>query len=337
MLGRLLQRLQQSVEGLLRQHVHFVDDVDFGARRDRPVARVLDDLPHVVDAGVGGCVHLDHVDVARIHDRLAVHPELGHVDAGLIDPARNAVVQRAGENARGRRLAGAAHAGENIGLMDAARGEGIGDGPDHRLLADEVLEALRPVFSRQNAIGRRGRRERSGRRFGGKQRIAHRPLFPPRSGRSSGSIRVRRVRAGGRPDTLEKAKVGGWTKTRPVSLGLLPSGPDPVGERCVLRQPPAAYVDHGGAGRKGRRCSSFSETDSRVATIFGERGAGARRQKSCRRARSSRQVLISPRSSRGGACLRIIGISCARPILTVPGNRRTLNPVLKRRPTAGPS
>ena len=47
--------------------------------------------------------------------------------------------------------------------------------------------------------------------------------------------------------------VGGWTKTRPVSLGLLPSGPDPVGERYVLRQPPGAYVDYVAAGRKGRR------------------------------------------------------------------------------------
>ena len=46
--------------------------------------------------------------------------------------------------------------------------------------------------------------------------------------------------------------VGGWTKTRPVSLGLLPSGPDPVGERYVLRQPPEAYLDHGGGKRKAR-------------------------------------------------------------------------------------
>ena len=51
------------------------------------------------------------------------------------------------------------------------------------------------------------------------------------------------------------APVGGWTKTRPGSLGLLPSGPDPVGERYVLRQPPAAYVDHDAAGRKRREPS----------------------------------------------------------------------------------
>ena len=57
----------------------------------------------------------------------------------------------------------------------------------------------------------------------------------------------------GGPNASMRAKVGGWTKTRPVSLGLLPSGPDPVGERYVLRQPPAAYVDHRGSARKGRK------------------------------------------------------------------------------------
>jgi hypothetical protein len=47
-----------------------------------------------------------------------------------------------------------------------------------------------------------------------------------------------------------EAKVGGWTETRPVSLGLLPSGPDPVGEWCVHRQPPSPYLDQAGDFRK---------------------------------------------------------------------------------------
>jgi hypothetical protein len=47
-----------------------------------------------------------------------------------------------------------------------------------------------------------------------------------------------------------EAKVGGWTETRPVSLGLLPSGPDPVGEWCVHRQPPGPYLDQAGDFRK---------------------------------------------------------------------------------------
>ena len=179
MLGRLFQRLQETVEGGLRQHVHFVDDIDLGAGGDRAVAGVLDDLAHVVDAGMRGGVHLDHVDMARLEDRLAMGAEFRHVDAGRIDPAGQAVIEGAGQDARGRRLADAADAGEDIGLVDAAGGEGIGESADNRLLADQVLETLRPVFSRQHAIGRRGGGRRGLRRGGlaGKQRIAHRPPF----------------------------------------------------------------------------------------------------------------------------------------------------------------
>ena len=39
---RLFERLQQRVEGVLRQHVDFVDDVDLVARRDRPVAHAVE-------------------------------------------------------------------------------------------------------------------------------------------------------------------------------------------------------------------------------------------------------------------------------------------------------
>ena len=59
------------------------------------------------------------------------------------------------------------------------------------------------------------------------------------------------------------AKVGGWTKTRPVSLGLLPSGPDPVGERYVLRQPPGAYVDYRACRRKWPYASSGERARTR--------------------------------------------------------------------------
>jgi hypothetical protein len=48
----------------------------------------------------------------------------------------------------------------------------------------------------------------------------------------------------------QAAKVGGWTETRPISLGLLPSGPDPVGEWNVHRQPPAPYIGESDADYK---------------------------------------------------------------------------------------
>jgi hypothetical protein len=54
--------------------------------------------------------------------------------------------------------------------------------------------------------------------------------------------------------------------TRPVSLGLLPSGPDPVGEGYVHRQPPGCYIVHLGVDDK---CPMMRE--NRLAS---ERGGG---------------------------------------------------------------
>src|SRR5579862_1220820 len=49
----------------------------------------------------------------------------------------------------------------------------------------------------------------------------------------------------------------GWEadeRPEPRSLGLLPSGPDPVGEWLVHRQPPAAYIGRRRGESKRSRC-----------------------------------------------------------------------------------
>ena len=139
---RLFERLQQRVEGVLRQHVHFVDDVDLVARRDRPVAHAVGQLADVVDAGARGRVHLDHVDMAVLGDGAAVARTAPH---GLDRRPARAVgadaVERAGDDARGRRLADAAHAGEDEGMGDPPGGDRVRERAHHRLLPDQLGEA----------------------------------------------------------------------------------------------------------------------------------------------------------------------------------------------------
>ncbi len=135
-LGGFLQRLQKTVEGLLREHVHFVDNIDLGSRRDRPVAGVLDNLAHVVDTGVRGRVHLDYVDVTGIHNRLAVDAKHRHIQGRLVDPARHGIVEGASQDAGGGCLARSPDAGEDIGLMDALQAKSVGECADDWLLAD---------------------------------------------------------------------------------------------------------------------------------------------------------------------------------------------------------
>src|SRR5690606_37341506 len=49
---RLLQDLQEGVEGLVGQHVDFVDDVDFVPAVRRRVVHPVPDLAYLVDAAV---------------------------------------------------------------------------------------------------------------------------------------------------------------------------------------------------------------------------------------------------------------------------------------------
>ena len=173
MLRRLFQRLEQRVERALREHVHFVDDVDLHPRDGGLVFRALDDLAHVVDAGMRGSVHLDHVDMAAIDDRLAMHAQFRHVHGRLVDGGPSVlggqrIIERARENAGGGGLADAAHAGEHVGLVHAAELEGVGEDADHQVLPDQLLETLGPILSRENPVGggrascplRRGRQRR---------------------------------------------------------------------------------------------------------------------------------------------------------------------------------
>ena len=98
-----------------RQHVHFVDQVDLVAAARRRVLHVVEQLARVVDLGARGRVDLDQVDEAALVD-LAAGAALA---AGLRADARLAV-QRLGEDARDRRLADAARAGEQERVVDAA-------------------------------------------------------------------------------------------------------------------------------------------------------------------------------------------------------------------------
>ena len=64
-------------------------------------------------------------------------------------------VQRPRQDARGRRLADAARPGEHERLRQAAARQRVAQRPRHRLLADDVVEPLRPPFARDDLVGHR--------------------------------------------------------------------------------------------------------------------------------------------------------------------------------------
>ncbi len=148
---RLFQRLQKAVEGVARKHVHFVDNVDLVTGKGRGILHALDDFADIIDTRMGGSVHLDDIDMATFHDCPAMFALCRKINGRLVNRG-GLVIEGAGKDARRCGLSYPAHTCQHVGLGNAASLERIGQGADHRLLADQVIKILRAVFARQNPV-----------------------------------------------------------------------------------------------------------------------------------------------------------------------------------------
>ena len=125
-LRRFLHDLQQGIEGVPGEHVDLVDDVHPFFQHGGGIHRLLPQGAGVVDAAVGGGVQLRHVQQgACIDAAAAVTLAAGGAVHGVL------AVHRLGQDAGAGGLAGAAGAGEQVGVAHAALRhlalEGVGD------------------------------------------------------------------------------------------------------------------------------------------------------------------------------------------------------------------
>ena len=139
---RLLDQLQERVEGGIRQLVRLVEDVDLVAALDRLEHHALADLPDVVDPALRGGVHLDHVQGGPVRDRDARV-------AGAVGGRRRplSAVERLREDPRERCLPGPARPGEEVRLPDLLGLDRIPKRAHDGLLADDLVERLRAIFA----------------------------------------------------------------------------------------------------------------------------------------------------------------------------------------------
>ena len=147
---RFLQGLEQRIEGGGREHVALVDHVDLPAGLHRCEARAFDQLPDVVDAGVGGRIDLDHIEGIARRDRAAQFTDTAGFGGGAVG---GDAVERAGQDPRAGGLAGAARAAEQIGGRDAPLPQGVAERGHDRLLPHQLVEALGAVFVMERLIG----------------------------------------------------------------------------------------------------------------------------------------------------------------------------------------
>ena len=144
---RFFKRLQQCVERTLRQHVHFVDQIDLIATACRCVLHVVQEVARIFDFGPRCRVHFDQIDEAAFVD----------LHAGRTFPARTRsntclTVQRLGKNARNRRLANATCSGKQVGVVQPPAFKSIGQCLQNMLLPHRLRKVFRAPFSGENEI-----------------------------------------------------------------------------------------------------------------------------------------------------------------------------------------
>src|SRR5437762_3441825 len=145
---RLLERLQQRVEGGLGELVDLVDDVDLVAAPCRRVLHVLAQRADLLDAAVRRAVDLEHV-----HEGAGQRLAADRARAAGLGPGAVGAEERPREQARRRRLADAAGAGEEVGVGYAAGRERVPERPRDRVLPDDRVERLRSPLPREDLIG----------------------------------------------------------------------------------------------------------------------------------------------------------------------------------------
>ncbi len=122
---RLFERFQQSVERMPGEHVNFVDDVDLVPRRDRAIAHAVQQLAHLVDPGMRGGIHLDHVDMPVLGDRAAMDAVTAGRNRRTAGAIRADAIKGAGDDPGGCGLPDPTHAGEHECLRDPPGGNRI--------------------------------------------------------------------------------------------------------------------------------------------------------------------------------------------------------------------
>jgi len=139
---RLLQGLEESVEGARGEHVHLVDDEDAVAAGGGRHLHLLGQGAHLAHTVVGGGVELDDV-VADATLEVAAGVALA---AGLSVGGAVLAVDGLGEDARAARLAHAARPAEEVRLGQPPGGDGVAQGARQGSLTNHGRERGGTVF-----------------------------------------------------------------------------------------------------------------------------------------------------------------------------------------------
>ena len=140
---RFFEGFKECIEGRSREHVNFVNDVNFELSLRWRKVDLVAQVAHVFDTSLGGGVDFDQVHEAVVADGFAMVALVAGTFGFVFVQAVNGFRQQARE----RGLACAARPREQKRVTDAIRRDGIAERLHYMLLADNFGPTLRAIFS----------------------------------------------------------------------------------------------------------------------------------------------------------------------------------------------
>ncbi len=133
--GWLFQRLQQSIEGGHRQHVHFVNDIDLVTAATGSHVGIGSQLANLVDPAITRSIDFQNINVFAIRNTIANVTLAARFDRGT-----GLTIQTLGKNSGRRCLADTPSTREQIGVPDAVLLDRISQCSRNLRLSDQVIE-----------------------------------------------------------------------------------------------------------------------------------------------------------------------------------------------------
>ena len=148
--GRFFEGFEEGIEGLVGQHVDFVDDVDFEFSSGGGVGDSLAQLFDAVDPAVGGTIDFEHVEAAPLFNLLTdivVGVEIGFGAVGAVESF--------GEDAGGGGFANATGTNKEKSVREPTFGDGVGESAHDMFLSDQLGKGAGAILSGENEITHR--------------------------------------------------------------------------------------------------------------------------------------------------------------------------------------
>jgi hypothetical protein len=142
---RFLQSFQKGIEGLVSEHVYFIDDVNLEFILSGKIPDILPELSNLINAPVGGPVNLYHIHRNTRADFLAEGTAIARLRGRPV-----LAIEGFGQNPGHRSFTHPARASKKVSVRYPLPSDGILQGLSDGFLPDNFLKGLRSPFSSQD-------------------------------------------------------------------------------------------------------------------------------------------------------------------------------------------